>query len=192
MNIKEPGHIIGISGKGRSGKTTVAEYLQKVYGYEETSFAVPLKEAVIRALAKNPPPAHTELEEPAWRRLIYHDRTPFTRWLLQFIGTEIVRDEIDVEHWVKAWMKDNVGRGTKLVVPDVRFPNEVRAIRHLGGEIWRVVRTDDFGGGIESGADHRSETQLDDFTPDYLLEAPSGIENLYRLTDERMGAIAKK
>lgn len=192
MHIKEPGHIIGISGKGRSGKTTVSEYLQKVYGYKETSFAVPLKEAIIRALVKNAPPSMKELAEPAWRRLIYHDRTPFTRWLLQFIGTEIVRDEVDVEYWVKAWTKDNVGKADKLVVPDVRFPNEVRAIRHLGGEIWRVVRTDGFSEGIESGADHRSETQLDDFTPDYLLEAPSGIENLYRLTDERMEKRAKK
>ena len=99
MKITETGHIIGITGKGRSGKTTVAEYLQKVYDYKETSFAVPLKEACIRALLKNPPPAMKELTEVYWRRLIYHDRTPFTRWLLQFVGTEIVRDEIDREYW---------------------------------------------------------------------------------------------
>lgn len=187
MNIKENGHIIGVSGKGRSGKTTVADYLQKTYGYAETSFAVPLKEACIRALVKNPPPALLELDEPGWRKLIYHTRTPFTRWLLQFIGTDIVRDEIDTEHWVKAWTRENVGKQTKLVVPDVRFLNEVRAIRQLGGEIWRVVRTNgDPGGVIEAGATHRSETEMDQIKPDYVLEAPSGINNLYRLVDERM------
>lgn len=191
MKLIRTEHIIGISGKGRSGKTTVAEYLQKVYGYEETSFAVPLKEACIRALVKNPPPAFKELDEATWRRLIYHDRTPFTRWLLQFIGTEIVRDEIDVEHWVKAWLRESIGRETKRVVPDVRFLNEVRAIRHLGGEIWRIVRTSGEGVGIESGEAHRSETELDDFTPDFVLEAPWGIENLYRLVDERMAERAK-
>jgi len=195
VNIVEPGehHIIGVSGKGRSGKTTVARYLQEVYGYEETSFAVPLKEACLRALLKNPPPFMSEIGEADWRRLIYHDRTPFTRWLLQFVGTEIVRDEIDREYWVNAWTWDSTRKKTKLVVPDVRFVNEVQAIRRLGGEIWRVVRTNgDPGGVIEAGATHRSETEMDEIKPDHVIEAPSGIENLHRLVDERMKARAKK
>ena len=105
--------LIGLKGAARSGKTTVSEYLQSKHGYIELSFADALKEMLIRALLKNPPPAQfifplapSELNEATWRRLIYKDRTPFTRWLLQFVGSDIIRDEVDQLYWVKQWSRE--------------------------------------------------------------------------------------
>lgn len=191
--------LIGLKGAARSGKTTVSNYLQSKYGYIELSFADALKEMCIRALLKNPPPAQfivpfapSQLNEAIWRRLLYDDRTPFTRWLLQFIGSEIIRDEVDQLYWVKQWgeqftklMWQDIKAGhPNIVIPDVRFPNEAAMIQGFQGEIWEVVRKGFSGQEIEHGADHQSETLRAEITPSRTLIAPEGIHNLHGLLDD--------
>jgi hypothetical protein len=47
-----------------------------------------------------------------------------------------------------------------VVIPDVRFPNELEAIKKAGGKIWRIIRP---GAGLTGSARaHVSETALDD------------------------------
>lgn len=76
------------------------------------------------------------------------------REVLQFVGTEVFR-KIDTNIWVNAFkrraMRSNSGI---IIVPDVRFPNEVDAIHELGGKVIRLMRAP-----IES--DHESEVALD-------------------------------
>jgi len=197
--------LYGVMGAARSGKTTVADYLQERHGFKRVSFADALKEMIIRALTKAPPPpvdayvvevpgrtgadlmagipkAGSDQLEGMWRDRIYVHRTPFTRWVMQFIGTEIFRDQVDEGYWVKEWLKVYYQTPGDIVVPDVRFPNEADCIRRLGGEIWKTVRLDP-GKAIEHGAGHRSETEAELITPDRTLEAADGIEHLHKLVD---------
>ena len=191
--------LIGLKGAARSGKTTVSSYLQSKHGYIELSFADALKEMCIRALLKSPPPAQfvfplapSELNEATWRRLLYDERTPFTRWLLQFIGSEIIRDEVDQLYWVKQWgeqftklMWQDIKAGhPNIVIPDVRFPNEAEMIQRFQGEIWEIVREGFEGKGIEHGADHQSETRRAEIVPDRTLIAGEGIHHLHKIVDE--------
>ena len=189
--------LIGIMGLARSGKTTVSDYLQLKYGFRRHSFADRLKEMMIQALDRAMPPDYCwhstvkanigpnrfMVDELHWRRQIYHDRTPFTRWLLQFVGTEVFRDQVDGDYWIKEWLRVYYQTPGDIVVPDVRFPNEAACLKRMGGEIWRVVRKD-WEGSIEHGAGHRSETEAEAITADRIIEAPSGIENLHKAVDE--------
>jgi hypothetical protein len=54
------------------------------------------------------------------------------------LGTEWGRDNIHADLWARLWSARiaTLGREANIVTDDVRFPNEVRALRHHGGELW--------------------------------------------------------
>lgn len=175
--------IIGLTGKARHGKTTVAEHLRDHYGYTIVSAAEPLKALVIAGLERNPPP-DTE-GQWNWDRLVRHDRTPFTRWLLQYVGTDIGR-AIDPDIWA-AMLANEIGRTEgSVVVPDVRFENEAAVIEALGGEVWRIVRPN-CPGGVEHGAGHVSETEQERIVVARTITAGEGVVRLRELVDDEMG-----
>lgn len=189
--------IIGVCGKARHGKTTVANYLVEKYGYAVLSYAEALKVMIIDALVDNPPPIEiasqefTEMTREYWEHVVREDRTSFTRWLMQFIGTDIVRARIAEHFWVAKWQDSYRAVEKRIVVPDVRFRNEATKIRQIGGEIWRVERvflaTDPEESSlqtIEHGAAHKSETEMLKISEDRLVRASWGIENIYKAVDE--------
>lgn len=84
-----------------------------------------------------------------------------------------------------AWDPNKIPRG--VVIPDVRFRNEVDAIRAAGGKIWRVSR---FGAGLQgAAAKHQSETELDTIPLELFTQQVSNnstLEALYAVIDRVM------
>lgn len=77
------------------------------------------------------------------------------REFLEYFGTRVVR-KIKPDAWVKATINKIVAEGSVLsIIPDVRFPNEVEAIKDNGGIVVRLKR-DIFKSPIEC------ETALDE------------------------------
>jgi hypothetical protein len=81
------------------------------------------------------------------------------RELLQWIGTELFRETMHTDFWVKATL--NLIRGKHKhfahhVITDVRFPNEVQGVSAESGINIRIVRP-----GLNSTDTHASETSLD-------------------------------
>lgn len=77
------------------------------------------------------------------------------RKIVQFIGTEVVRQQIDSEFWCLA-LAEEMKAYDKVVIPDVRFPEERECIRAHRGEILLIDR--DF---VEESTDtHISEGSL--------------------------------
>ena len=177
--------LIGIVGKARSGKTTVAEYLRDKYDYTIISCADPLKQLCVEALKNNPPPRIDAivLTPGAWHTSVYTHRTPFTRWLLQFVGTDIGR-ALDQNIWVDK-LREVISQQVlthAVVVPDVRFQNEASCILAMGGNIWRTLRTDN-GEVVEHGADHASEREQENIEADFTIEVPSGVAQVHAGVD---------
>jgi len=82
------------------------------------------------------------------------------RRILQWWGTEYRRAE-DPDYWTKAWAKkirDYDLEQCHILVDDVRFFNELRIIRSLGGRFVKIDRP-----GFAAGGNHASETSLDGF-----------------------------
>lgn len=111
-------------------------------------------------------------------RLHARVRTPEMRWLLQYWGTDVRRNQNDL-YWVsKALLSalEGIADGKHVYVTDMRFPNEVEAARKLGFHTvrldvsldtqWeRVLARDpdvDYDAFIASTR-HASETALDDY-----------------------------
>lgn len=116
------------------------------------------------------------------------------RELLQIIGTECIRDKVHPNAWVNALFADYKGQqqyiaGTpetkyptyieypNWIITDMRFPNELEAVKSREGITIRVNRNRP--GIIPSESDfHPSETSLDSATFDYTIENNSSIEDL--------------
>lgn len=65
---------------------------------------------------------------------------PTVREFLEHFGTKIVR-KINNNAWVDYTINKVLSEGTEIaIVPDVRFPNEVEAIKKIGGTVIRLSR----------------------------------------------------
>lgn len=176
--------ILGLSGWARNGKDTVADHLISKYGYKRISFAAPMKEALYRLNPKITinsvmgTPIRIGVDVYGWDDLKTYG--PEVRELLQRFGTEVGRELWGEDFWVNAAI-DNIPDGSKVVISDVRYPNEADAVKKLGGEVWRVVRP-----GFGAANDHASEHALNDYDFDYMIENNSGMEALYDSIDSKL------
>lgn len=87
------------------------------------------------------------------------------REVLQYVGTEYVRS-VQNDYWYASLLARTVNAPLALV-PDLRFQNEAKAIRSVGGKVLRVVRK-----GIESKDSHASEVEMGLIEPDVTLVTP--------------------
>ena len=176
--------ILGLSGWARNGKDTVADHLIENYGYERISFAAPMKEALYRlnpriTINKVPgTPIRTGVDIYGWDDL--KEYGPEVRELLQRFGTEVGREMFGEDFWVDAAI-DSIQDGSKVIVSDVRYPNEADAFKKLGGEVWRVVRP-----GYGAANDHASEHALNDYDFDQVIDNGGSLEGLYNLVDSKL------
>ena len=160
--------LIGIVGKAMSGKDTIGKHLIDNYNFNRRAFADPLKTMCMKHFDLT----HTEC---------YVKKTENSRFLLQHVGC-MMRDEVDDDYWLNK-LFENVPESELVVVTDVRFKNEANRILYENGQLWKVVR--DNNPEIETGADHASEVDLDDFD-DYhhIIENNSTIEDLFKKVDD--------
>ena len=176
--------IIGLSGYARSGKDTVANYLVENYGFTKVAFADPMRDALY---ALNPKIDYDlRLQEVidfwGWEGYKESEHGTEIRELLQRMGTEAGRDQFGQDFWVDQAMK-RASHYDKVVLSDVRFPNELEAIRKAEGVSWRVHRD-----GTLAANRHASETALDDAQFDLHLMNNEDVESLYKTVDVLMGA----
>lgn len=138
--------IIGICGLIGSGKDTIASHLVEQHGYERYSWASPLKDITAQLFGWDremlegttaEQRAEREIKDEWWSAKLGKSWTP--RYALQYMGTEVMRNALDPNIWVLAGMKRIAGK-QNVVIPDTRFPNEIQAIREMGGKIWNVRR----------------------------------------------------
>lgn len=104
------------------------------------------------------------------------------RKLLQLLGTECGRQIIHPNIWINALMKDYKPTTAHFtnddypnwIITDVRFPNEVQAVRDRGGILVRVNRF-----GMNDTSTHESETALDNYKDfDAVFENNSDYDGL--------------
>lgn len=104
------------------------------------------------------------------------------RTLLQVKGTEEARDRYpDVWVDVVIALLRAFGRDYDYVlIPDVRYPNEIRKLKKSGFEVftfWVYRKNFDNGLSPEQKA-HRSETSMLDFPFDFIISVESGVDHL--------------
>ena len=179
--------LIGLHGKARSGKSTVAMHFGDVHGFSELSFAGPLKAMVMSLFDLELEQVYDE--EQKEKIDLRYGMSP--RRILQYLGTDVFRQmypDIWVDYLIRKYKRESKF-GDRFVVSDVRFKNEKEAIEKEGGVVWKIVRRDNPG--TSSGVHgHASECDLDfvdDSSYAALLVAESGdIEGLLGKADAEL------
>jgi phosphomevalonate kinase len=150
--------ILGIAGKKQSGKDTFADYIiQNARGIVvKRSFSDELKNEVAHLLNIS-------------RQGIDQEKAYF-RPFLQWYGTEWRRAKFGNDYWIKK-LEEKVllSDADIIIIPDVRFANEVDWVRHMGGTVIKIERL-----GAVNNDPHVSENQINSFVPDITIKANSG------------------
>ena len=164
-------------GKAGSGKSYNAKFMIKKYGYQVAKFAYP-----VYMLCEK-----------------YFDMKEKDRKLMQVLGTDVGRDMIDPDIWVKRFsddMKIVFGTAKKLGLPtprfvmdDCRFPNEHKVLKELGFVGIYLDVPDDIrkerlvgrdGSAQDDTLNHKSEMLVDSFKDDLIrLDASNNLEDNY-------------
>lgn len=139
--------IIGICGFIGSGKDTIADFLVSHHGYRRESFASTLKDAVASVFGwdrimlegtTKASRAWREQEDEWWSERLGTKVTP--RLVLQLWGTDVCRKAYHDDIWIASLENKLRKIEDNIVISDCRFPNEIQAIKNLGGEVIRVIR----------------------------------------------------
>jgi hypothetical protein len=166
--------IIGLSGYAQSGKDTVAELLCLNYKYQRRSFADPIRHALLTLNPKLDSITHISdlIQDYGWE---IAKKNPEVRRLLQVLGTDVGRRMFGDKVWVKMLM-DELNYEDRVVISDVRFPNEAEAIKKLGGVVLRINRRNH-----SAVNGHTSEHALDNYMFNYVIYNDGTVDDL---TDE--------
>ncbi len=92
----------------------------------------------------------------------YENKTFITRTILQLYGTEIFRNRVDSDYWVKQ-VKDKCEKSDSdiILVTDTRFPNEITEMYSDNYDLITIRLLRDIN--KDKSKNHYSETALDDW-----------------------------
>jgi hypothetical protein len=174
-------NIIGITGRAGAGKDTAADVLVERFGFVKVALADPIKRICRDVFAFTDEQLWGASEkrnapDERYRRADGSFLTP--RYALQTLGTGWARacyENVWIDYAIKSATEFLEAGAAGVVIPDVRFPNELAAIRAAGGRIWRIERATYTS---ESFRDHVSETSLDGFEVDVTIENDGSLSQL--------------
>lgn len=158
--------LLGIAGRKRSGKNTAGDVFV-AGGYQELAFATPIK-LMLATLLK-----YRGADKATIQRMLEGDlkeeptkllggKSP--RFAMRALGDVFGRQEMGADFWVEA-LFDASKPFKRVVVTDVRRPNEAGAIQACGGQVLRVSRPNN----PLPPDDHPSEAQVDTLNVDHEI-----------------------
>ena len=151
--------LIGLTGNKGVGKSTYASFLAGQNGHVY-SFATPLKTMLMSVFPSEYILTNKEAHIPNYPKHVTG------RFLLQSLGTEWARKLVTEDIWMlmlrERLVRDLEKKGSPMVIDDLRFPNEAKMVRELGGVVWQMYRRN-----FEPSNDnHASEAGI----PDELID----------------------
>ena len=182
--------LIGMAGRAGTGKDTAGDYLCARYGFERASFAQAIK-IMLEAKFAHVGIDHAYLYEPALKNVPIPGLGVSARRLMQTLGTEWGRNIIGGQLWVDLLdlhlgIRAGMPVHDRLVVTDVRFPNEAAWVHASGGKIVHLARTQTPH--LRDG--HESEAWADQLPADVRLvnDGPT-VASLHQMLDALMASL---
>lgn len=181
--------LIGICGQKGVGKDTVGDYIIQKYSFEQYAFAFPLKKLLkdLFELSDDQLYGNTkEVVDPRW------NTTP--RKLMQYVGTELFRNQLHTlipelnfdNLWIRKFNDWIAARkDVDVIITDIRFEDEMNAVKENGGVIVKVERT------LNYTDSHLSEQFYQTVVPDITIVNDGTKEELYQQIEKLINIIKK-
>lgn len=175
--------IVGISGLAGSGKTSVAEYVERCFiskGIKVSilNFADPVKEVAMHIFGLSKDDVYTQTGK---KRISPNGYGMTNRRILQLLGTESIRDMFHEDVWIDN-MKRRVYRhhtlDTVVLIPDTRFDNERLWIKSVG----ILIDVNRPSLKKDNSHSHASENIASYPVPDYLINNTKDITFLEKVS----------
>ena len=167
--------VILISGKARFGKDLTANLIKEQLELKDKKVLVTHYADLLKYICK------TFFE---WNGV----KDSVGRTILQFVGTDTIRG-IKPDFWVDfiisiLTMFDD--SWDYILIPDTRFPNEIVKMKSSGLNCIavRINRPNFVSSLTNEQLNHISETALDDYRFDYIIENDSSLDGLKREVDK--------
>lgn len=176
--------FIGIKGLAGHGKDTVAnmiaDYLSPTI-VSKISFADPLKEilSIVSGIPKD------KIDQSKTETVPEFGMT--VRTMLQKIGTDAMRNQLDDEVWIKIAERriKDIPRHKIIIFPDVRFENEMKFIKRNKGIILNVYRPHR----IFDDSVYQHISEMGNFEADYTVVNDGTVQELRRKVYTIMGEV---
>lgn len=173
-------NLICIIGNIGCGKSTLANILKEKYGYEELTFAGPVKEIGL-ILGFD----HQNLYGTQEEKLQINKFWGVSgREFMQKFATDIMRNEL-TKHinmnmdgktiWVRLCEKNilqMLKENKKILISDGRFPDEIEMIKCHGGKIIKILRTTSYQ------KEHESENYISQINADIIIDNNGTLHDL--------------
>ena len=164
--------VILVSGKAQSGKDSTAFIMRELLEKQQKKVLIIHYADNLKLFAKN---------YFGWNGIKDEDG----RKLLQWLGTDVIRKNYK-DTWVDmiiALLKGIQTLYDYIIIPDVRFPNEVdKMCDNFDCITIRIIRPNFDNGLTDEQKNHPSETALDDYPMEYELINDGDLENLLETT----------
>jgi hypothetical protein len=176
--------LIAVCGEAQHGKDTVSLMIAEMFYYKKIAFADPLKKMMY---ALNPYVVLPDgtlirlaklVDEIGWDGAKKH---PEVRRLLQYFGTEVMREYYGPNVWIDLARKE-VNKYDKAIISDLRFPGQAGEdgaeegyVRSEGGLIIKIVRPK-YDNGVDKT--HASESLLSQIKEDHLVVNDGSVREL--------------
>lgn len=185
MSTKEP-IFIGIHGRKRSGKDTLAEMIVEAYAkgvFCIDSFAAPIRQMVNDHLIPFTDATKEHVDE---------DLGISAGRAMQLMGTEFGRQMIHPDIWLLLMTRRiREGNCEGVVIPDIRFQNEVDFIHSRGGVVLFVNRPVMFTEAEKGQRDphHASEQGVSTSSMDYAISNNGSLQDLKEKVQEFVNTV---
>jgi hypothetical protein len=161
--------LIALTGFAGAGKTTAAEILAANYNYCRLSFATPIKD-MLKILGLNKNEVYGQAKDIPCSLL--NERIP--RTAMQTIG-DWGKVNFGEDFWanlLKAKYLKLRSQGYSIVIDDLRFKNEARMVKELGGELVYIFKE------FPENITHESERQVMEIKHDFVIVNKGSIKEL--------------
>lgn len=172
MNPNLP--VIGIAGKARAGKDTVADFIGTYIPATRHSLADPIR-GMLHAIGIN-------LNDDYWKTRkeeIIPALGKSPRQMMQTLGTEWGRKLVNPHIWIMMAHQRLMTTSDTLIVPDIRFTNESDWVRAMNGVMIHVDNPR-----VEEVSVHSSEKGVPRLENDIVIVNDSTLEDLQATVKE--------
>jgi hypothetical protein len=175
--------IIGLLGRSRHGKDTIASVIHTIIPSTIVRLAQPLKDAVVSLYGFTYEQVEGDAKEMLDSR---YEITP--RYAIQSLCDHIMnlhgRDFFSRHLFGKYDFGHYSQHGT-VIIPDIRYEHDLQEVRSRGGIIIKVIRN---GSNIPN---HSWETAIDDLKGDITIENNGSLDELIQKTYKSLVPLIK-